>query len=450
MRIFSRLKNNAKKFALSLATRLLRSYGRLRFPETTSKGEGQVRHLLIYCPNLGGHRPLYLVRLLEFYLPRVERITLAYSGLLVDSAKQKYDVNARVPFLEKFINHPKITWTQVFPGVNRRKHLHDIVSLQETLQPDVTLFADGDALIHEFLYQLLPGFPRLHRPTYAVFILSEFFHEPFPRYRKVGWKNYLAKLRTLFFHRVALPNVPLLDGALHSDDKYVQWANTPRVTLLPELGGYPSDERHIPSGDRSFYARVTEAYQAFLSRHEGKEVILAFGDLEPRKGFRFLVRYVIEHPETILVRIGRTKPNYTEDWTTCLNRERLYKEDRFFELNVYVDDPDFIDVIFNSIRFLPLPYIQYYRTSSVMIQAISYKKPVIVPDIGLMGYRVKRYGLGLTFTPENYKNFAETVQRMRDAYPSFTPNLEAYMERFFSKEALENALQHTLEISRET
>ena len=79
-------------------------------------------------------------------------------------------------------------------------------------------------------------------------------------------------------------------------------------------------------------------------------------------------------------------------------RNVLKSRGDLFETNEYIDDPDCIDVFFRQTDRIIFPYRGFAGSSAVMIQAINYGLPVLVPDFGLMGLRVDKNGIGMTCT----------------------------------------------------
>jgi glycosyltransferase involved in cell wall biosynthesis len=181
-----------------------------------------------------------------------------------------------------------------------------------------------------------------------------------------------------------------------------------------------------------------------LEKHKGKEVILSFGDLEPRKGIDLLLRLTAENEDLVLVRCGRTKQGYTPNWTAILSKEKLIRQGRIFELDSYVEDQGLFDALYGSIRCFVLSYKNFYRTSSVMLQALHYTKPVLVPDVGLLRDRVERNGLGRTFRNLSYRSMCEEFQKLRVEYDAYDDNIRRYIRENFTGECYERIFEKTL------
>lgn len=402
------------------------------------------RRALVYSPNLGGHRHIYSKKVIDALTDAGLEVTFAFCGIQTDGKRRIFEpMNS--PHVDALRQQSGVTMLDVsdrFPKDGGE--LAFIVNLQREHAIDYTLFIDGDALIPEFMAQLKPGAPRLLGRNYAIFILSEFFHIGSLRWRQFRNPKRRPFLKARAFHQFAFKHLDLLDGGLYSDECLVDSLRSPKCLHLPEVGHTPV----APSDDpavQMFFGGVRERYAEFLARHPGKEVVLCFGDLEARKGFDFLVRLVADRPNLVLVRIGRIKPSYHHDWQTVLRREKILFEDRLFEFEHYINDQALMDVLFQSIDYLLLPYKTYYRTSSVMIQALSYGKPLLVSHVGLMRHRVEKNNLGRFFRDCNYDNFAEEFEKLRAERDSYTDSIQAYYTREFSQDAFAQTLAQTLE-----
>jgi glycosyltransferase involved in cell wall biosynthesis len=399
---------------------------------------------LVYSPNLGGHRHIYSKKVIDALRDLGVEVTFAFCGIETNAAKRHF-VPMQSPHVDALERRGDVTMLNISDrfsaGVDELKL---IVHLQEEQGVEYTLFIDGDVLIPAFLEQLKPGRPRLRGRNFAIFILSEFHHMGSLKWRQFRDPKRRPHLRAKLFHRHLFQRFHLLDGGLYSDECLAGAMKSPKCLHLPEVG----HTRVEPSPDpkvREFFGDVRRRYAEFLARHPDKEVILCFGDLEARKGYDFLVQLVAERPDLVLVRVGRVKPSYHHDWQTVLSREKIQFEGRLFEFEHYINDQALMDALFESISYLLLPYKTYYRTSSVMIQALSYGKPLLVSHVGLMRHRVEKNRLGRFFRDCNYASFVSEFDTLRGELESYAESIRAYYDREFSADAFAQTLAQTLE-----
>jgi len=378
-------------------------------------------------------------KFIDFYRRRGFEVFYVYSGLEVDIKWRIYK-DFKSQFLDSFKDdegvHMHCIRDQIKPDTDE---LALIVELQEQFTPTLTIFIDGDVLLRTFIRQALPGKPRLLGKNYAVFIMIDFI------YRDMNLGGVLLhpikrrQVRHLLFHNYFFKYLDLLDGALVSDENLVREC---------------SPSKHIPFGDvihfktppgnddpkKQFFAKAMRQYDDFLAQNPGKDVILQFGELEERKGYDFLLRLVAENSDLVLVRAGRTKPNYSIKWDSVLYKEELMIQNRIFEINMFIDSQELIDKLFRSVRFLLFAYKDHFRTSIMMPLALSYGKPVMVPSIGLLAWRVKHHKVGSVFEHKCYEDFAEEFAKFHATYETYLENGEKYYASDFSDEAFDRRL----------
>lgn len=420
--------------------RRLRRIQRKRF--TQPRERVQSNNVIVYCPNIGGHRPVYSARFIDHYRDRGCQVYFIYCGILVSQKAQKL-TPFESQYLEKYRDDPNVHLVCVRDELTRdTDELAFIVEQQRKFNAAITIFVDGDALMDVFWRQTQPGSPRLIGYNYAVIILIDFI------YRKMSlselWRQPVKREQWphMMFHQYRLKHVDLIDGALCCDENLVDRMNSPRHFYLGDVCHVQPQPRN-DSKRSEFFARTREELDQFLARNPDKEVILQFGELEPRKGFDFLLRLVTEEPDLVLVRTGRTKPSIKIEWKSLLAKENLRVEDRLFEVEMFIDDPQLIDRLFGSIPYLLMPYKNHFRTSIMMAQALSYNKPVLVPDIGLMPTRVRKYEVGRVFKHLDYKSFKNEWSKLRHEARAgtYTDTIRKCYRLEFSDEAFEERLE---------
>ena len=395
----------------------------------------EIRNVMVYSHNIGGHRHIYAKKFIDYYSRKGFQVYLVFRGLFVNSRKfLRY--NSR--HMESHRDNPSIHMIDISdPSFGLEDDVSDpmrfIVKVQRKYDIDLTVFIDGDGLYGRFARQVLPWGPKLIGKNYAVFILSEFIHE----------ESKARRRGQAFFHLFLMRYFGLLDGGLYSDENIVDVARCPRHIHLPEVGNSelpPDDDEER----NAFYARVIRNYKEFLREHEGKEVILSFGDLELRKGFDLLLKLAAANEDLVLVRCGRTKLGYTPDWESILNKEKLIRQGRLFELDSYVEDQGLFDALYQSVDYFILAYKDFYRTSSVMLQALHYTKPVLVPNVGLMRDRVLRNGLGRTFENLSYESLRDEHAKLRGETHKYHENIRKYIRENFTGDCYDAIFEKTL------
>jgi glycosyltransferase involved in cell wall biosynthesis len=349
------------------------------------------------------------------------------------------------PYLEIFQEESRVHLINTCDELDGVKNeLNFIRKLQGELEPAVSLFIDGDILKYSFLRQLLPWQKRLLGNNFSLICLSEFIHVPVGRFQalKELWLFIYHHLidRHIFVHRVdfvakfpwlnkfflrSLRRFNLLTAVFCPDPGLVEQLGHSRVLFLPEPNTNDLQAKNTPKKS-SFYARVKSQYLDFLERNKSKHVLLMFGDLESRKGYDLLLQLAARDPGCVCVRFGRTKGDYTATWAAILGKEKLMVEDRLFELDTYVESQELIDFIFSTVRFMILPYRQYYRTSGVLIDVLRRGLPVLTSDKGAMARIVRYYRVGRVFPDGNLQELQKEFSGFKEDYKNYLKNIEKF------------------------
>lgn len=428
--------------------------------ETESAGS-----VMIYCADITGHRHLHSAYFIRFFSDHGYTVYFCFAGRqsrLRSRGRFIYE-SFESPYLEALKGNPRVHFIDICRELNVvNNELDFILELQRRLKPTVSLFIDGDTLKFMFLKQLLPWQKRLAGANFCITCLSEFLYLPvgkfqalkelrlfiyfffFKRHRFVQRIIFVEKfplLNKLFFRCLCRFN--LLTAAFCPDARLVEKIKNRRVLFLPEL--ITGDlEGKISEKETSFYTRVKSQYQDFLNRNRDKQVLLMFGDLENRKGFDLLLQLAANEPGCVCARFGRTKGGYTSNWPAIISKEKLLVEDRLFEVDTYIESKELVDFIFSTVRFVILPYRNYYRTSGVMIEVLRRGLPVLTPDKGVMAYIVKHHGVGGVFRDGNLTELREAFAGFKQDYIRYLKNIEKF-NLIYSKENTEEILSLMLE-----
>lgn len=392
------------------------------------------RNVLIYCPNIGGHRPIYAAKFIDHYLMRGFDVYFVYCGLITSGKNRVYS-KIESSFLNVFKDNERFHDVCVLGKITKdTDELSFVVDLQKKCIAFLTIFIDGDAMTNTFYRQVRHGAPRLIGRNHAVFILLDF---PYRDMRlNCLWKepDKREQVMPLIFHRCRFKYLDLLDGALVSDENLFSQLKPTKHLKLGDVIHFeaPPDE---DTRRKLFFKKVMKDYDEFLANNAGKDIILHFGENELRKGFDFLLRLVAEDPDLVLVRAGRTKPSWKISWDSILMKEQLMIEGRLFEVDMFIDSQEFIAKLFSSIKYFLFAYKNHFRTSILMTMVLSYGKPVMVPSLGLMKTRVERNKVGRVYQHKNYASFREEFTNLRDEHETYHENIKKYHDNEFSDEA---------------
>jgi len=185
--------------------------------------------------------------------------------------------------------------------------------------------------------------------------------------------------------------------------------------------------------DAAELERSRAQLKTFLSK--GLEPVLYFGDAAFYKGYDLFLEFIARNPNTTAIHAGRVETYDARErslfqYDVEAIRRKLKAEGRLYETASYVHAQGLKQLYFEAVRV----YITTHRlalSSATVIQAAEIRRPVLVPERGLLGHRVRRNHLGDVYEYGNLDDLAAKAQALWQSDLSrFTPSLERFYERF--------------------
>jgi hypothetical protein len=389
-----------------------------------------MRNALIFSSSFVGHRQVYV-----FVIANILH-RLGYKLIIAGNFSEILKSTFYFRKLESEINILKIdtaSFTDNGLGITNK----EFFEIQQKHSIELTIFTEADNHIPLFVSQLKHHNKRFLGRTVGIFL------RPFYFYHNLSFMNKLRYIKHIdsvwesdmrLFHEVLNPCLKLIDVSLCIDD-YFSLMHKHSI-WLPDVFQQYADalviEEH--SEQRLWQNRLDK----FKSENEGRNLLLYFGTEQQRRGYDQLLKLAVDCNACFIhCGLRHSGNNYEIDVNDL--RYQLKKENRLFETNEYITDPICIEYFFKSVSHLVLPYDNFYGSSGVMLQALGYKIPVLVPDVGIIGYRVKKYNLGFTYSPgslnSSYSTFINTSSEI------FTDSIVNYM-KLHSNEMLQSVLEN--------
>ena len=173
--------------------------------------------------------------------------------------------------------------------------------------------------------------------------------------------------------------------------------------------------------------------ESFLASNQHREPVLYFGDAAYYKGYDLFLEFVASTPSTCAIHAGRSYDAQQRSYFRCdveALRAQMTKEKRLYETNAYVHSNRLKEFLFGSIRL----YITTHRlalSSATVIQALELGKPVLVPDRGLLGYRVRKNNLGDVYSYEDLSDLRRKAEKLWHSDLSrFSVPAKSFWQRF--------------------
>lgn len=181
-----------------------------------------------------------------------------------------------------------------------------------------------------------------------------------------------------------------------------------------------------------------------LEARLARKALLFVGAPRPNKGLSLLVDAMRTLPDFSLTIAGFDAAALgRRDTVQRAISDARRQGARITVLRGFVPDPD-LDQLFRTHSAVVLPYRPDFKAQSgVLSQAISYRLPVVVTDVGALGETVRKLGIGTVAPPGSAAEFAEGVRRLYSLMPE---TLAAALSSAASSLAWSSVARATLEI----
>jgi len=338
----------------------------------------------------------------------------------------------------------------------------ELIELQTRLTIDLTLFIEADKSKGEFVRIAEQLAPPLRGCNIGIFAATSSWYPGEDTYtgapirlRAPTLRGTLGNVKRAILNRKQRPKyfyeqTIIGAGVLHEvwvkDERLADWYGRP-VYWMPEISR-PAALVETPEEAAEFTQRQTEL-NAFLATNEGREPLLYFGDAAYYKGYDLFLEFVAANRNTCAIHPGRAyAPQEQRFFRSDVEvlRAQIRADGRLYETNAYVHTQRLKELFFDAIRV----YITTHRlalSSSTMIQAAELGKPMLVPDRGLLGYRVRANHLGGVYQYENMEDLRKEAEALwRSDLSRFAEPVARFWGRF-TDAAIQNFVVERLLLS---
>ena len=396
--------------------------------------------ILLYSPDVVGHPRVYCRVIADALANEDCDVVMAMgftdeAGLAQSPDLQPLAARRRVKLID---NRTR--------GAKPHLTAEELVALQKELAVTTTLFIEADKSNDEFQRIAAGNAPRLRGRNLGIFANTaewypgedSFTGEP-KRFITPTVRTTLGNVKRVLFERKksaryfyeqAILGRRVLDEVLVKDERLAEWYGPP-VYWMPEISR-PAVTAETAE-EAAEYERRRAELAAFLATD--LEPILYFGDAAFYKGYDLFLEFAARNPNTAAIHAGRVETYDAVERSWFLYdvgalRGKLKAEGRLYETASYVHTQRLKQLYFEAVRV----YITTHRlalSSATVIQAAEFRRPLLVPDRGLLGYRVRKNHLGGVYEYGNLDDLAEKARVLWQSDLSrFTPSLEGFYERF--------------------
>lgn len=379
------------------------------------------KKILIYSPNIGGHRQVYCNVITQWALESEIDVSLYVGNDFCNDENIGEQVS---PYIDIYNSNPNVF---IIDGIKKQLFMGDsehLLVLEKSFKPDLIFVISGDEFNNSLysIFKDLIGSKR-HSSKWVGIFISCWCYPNSANWLKQNILKLILKRKGKHF-----------DVQFWLDEYFANSTSLKNAVWLPDIsksfnlnGNYEDDESEL----------LCSQIDSFLMNNKGKEVLLFFGRDFNRKGFDFLVELALNDDQFVVLRTGDSIES-DESRELMDKMIALENDGRLLNIDRFIKSPIVIEKIFNVTNFIPLPYRDHYSSSGVMLQAMEFKKPVIVPDVGLMGKRTIDNNIGLTYKHKDYVDFKKAVYEMQEYYGKYTNNVSRFYEQF----SKENIFRH--------
>lgn len=373
-----------------------------------SKDLRSLKHILLIEAESEGHHPLFAAAMANALRAQGHQLTLAMPKTETSREKLK-DAG-----FKGLSNIDWIDWRQG-GGISM---LAEVSRLTAALNVDIAFFNCFDQVASELLRRAAWGWRpegNLHGKISGLYIRPRPLDPDCKRswwpnsfMKRLGWRSLDKEgwFKTIF----------VLDERLPSHSRRV--GGVSEVRFLPE-----------PNSKKLMQPMSAQEARRKLAIPEEAKVFLHYGIGSRRKGLHHIIRAWQElpiHECPYLLSAGRLEREFK------VAMQMLASEGRAKVLDYYLTQEE-EHRVFAAADIVLLPYVNHYGSSNVLSRAAANGRMVLASDHGLLGYRVREYGLGKTYRHNDYKSFLNallqlsTVKRETIAM-LYTASLNAYSE----------------------
>jgi len=374
---------------------------------------------LLYSPIFDGHRQMYVYVLSDILCET------GFTVFIAGNFKEKINDSSYIDRIQKNKALTTID-TSVYARAGLGITNSEFLELQNKCNADLTVFVEADHHISLFNSQLFSKRKKLRGKLAGIFLRPFHFYKPLNFIDRLRYIKHLPstwKADDRLFHEHLLKQFKLVDSAMYIDENFV--SHHPHSHWLPDVfQSYTEGVIRNESKDERIWI---DRLDRFKEKNKGKFIFLYFGTSQKRRGYDLLLKMAVEK-KVCFIHCGLTDQKESNDSNITLLKKDLEDAGRLLETNQYITDPVCIEAFFRSVTHLVLPYSDFWGSSGVMLQALGYGIPVLVPEEGIMGYRVKKFNLGATYG-NAVSSLYEQFEKFKEIPGSFfKESIEEYMK----------------------
>jgi hypothetical protein len=396
--------------------------------------------LLIYAPELEGHPRVYCRVICDAISKGSCRIVLALGE------NNRATIANSVDLLPLF-SRDDITFIKtndVSRSGNNDLTAEELRNLQLEQNAGRTLLIEAEKFSYQFVRIAVGQAPKLSGCTFGIFArTAEWYPGEEPstgkpkRLIEHSLRRSLGNIKRAllnrkdapaYFYEHILMKRSCIDFVITKDERLAS-RGFPRVVWMPEISRIHVDaDSSAPTNeDRQRQRELL----AFKNSHSCRTLLLYFGDAAFYKGYDLFLELLNRHGELVGVHAGRIADDnqrHMYEHNTVSLRKQLVESGRLLETNKYVSSEYQKKLYFSEIDIYATTH-RLTLSSSTMMQAAELGKPLLVPNRGLLGYRVNVNQLGETYRYGDIDDlYRKLIEMKSQPLGRFAPALKRFSD----------------------
>lgn len=376
------------------------------------------KKILIYAPSIQGHRQVYCNVITQWALESKMDVILCIGN---DWCRGGNTIRQRSPYIDLYMSNSNVDFINAHQKPPQKSDSEYLLDLGNHIKPDLIFVISGDEFNHS-LYSFMKDLimPKRHSSKWVGIFIACYYYPDLTNLLKQTVLKLMMKQKLKYF-----------DKTYWLDEYFVTNTTIKNGFWLPDI----SKSFNISVHDGAELELLCPKIDNFVINNKGKDILLFFGQDFNRKGFDFIIELALEDEQFVVIRAGDPLETIDESQDIMEKMSILERNGRLLNIPKFIKNPIIISKLFRATKYILLPYRDHYKSSGVMLQAIEFKKPVVVPNIGLMGKRVSENHLGITYKHKKYDEFKKAVYKMQNEHCNYIPHTIKFYESF-SKEAI--------------
>ena len=383
--------------------------------------------ILLYSADMEGHREVYCRVIADFLLERGCAVVIAGNLRSRDGS-----VYTR---LEPLSAHPRVRFvdTSLEPPRGPVLDLDSLSRLMRSCEARAVILTEADADLGLLIDQLWSRKKRLPGRRVGIFLRStNYIHSG---QRRSSLRGRLSEDGSLRRHGEETLDCSTSTCCRASDSSTLPFAWT-RYSLPKGVGptrGFRTS--FVPTKNLRAMAPILRAngWCAWTSSPASGLIVRSWSTTARRDDAAAMTQsFVSPTPREAVSSIA--------DGATCRMqkkpevraiRDRLRRSGSLLETETTIRRFDVGARFLAASECVVLPYRTHLGSSGVMLQALEARRPVLVPDVGLMAERTVRHGLGLTYRHGDYDDLRRQYRRLRAQGPvAYQENIACFLRYF--------------------